>query len=143
MKINSFLSKKSNNRKFRQKISLPSGISIISLLLIIFLFTEACNRSPKPNQPLSKSYLLSHLSTKEKLEMLGGVVMSTKPISRLQIPSLRMNDGPVGVRWGHASAFPAGVALASTWDTAIVRKIGRGIGREVHAKEETLSLVPT
>jgi len=142
MKINSFLSKKSNDRKFRQKVLLPSGISIISLLLVLFLFTMACNRSAKPSQPLSKSYLLSHLSTKEKLELLGGVVMSTKPIPRLGIPSLRMNDGPVGVRWGRASAFPAAVALASTWDTVIVRKIGRGIGREVRAKGRNIILGP-
>ncbi len=110
MKINSFLSKKSKRRKFRQTHTLPPSISI-GLLLMVFFFTTACNRSKKPNQPLSKSYLLSHLNTKEKLELLGGVVMSTKPIPRLGIPSLRMNDGPVGVRWGHASAFPAGVSF--------------------------------
>ena len=138
---NFFLSKKSKGRKFRQRLTLPSGMSL-GLLLMVFFFVTACNRSLKPNQPLSKSYLLSHLNTKEKLELLGGVVMSTKPIPRLGIPSLRMNDGPVGVRWGHASAFPAGVALASTWDTAIVRKIGRGIGREVRAKGRNIILGP-
>ena len=141
MEKNFFLSKKSTGRKFRQRLTLPSGMSL-GLLLMVLFFVTACNRSLKPNQPLSRSYLLSHLSTKEKLELLGGVVMSTKPIPRLGIPSLRMNDGPVGVRWGHASAFPAGIALASTWDTAIVRKTGQGIGREVRAKGRNIILGP-
>ncbi len=136
-----FLSKKYKDKKFRQTPSLSRSVSI-GLLFMMLLFVAACNRSPKLNQPLSKSYLLSHLSTKEKIDLLGGVVMSTKPIPRLGIPSLRMNDGPVGVRWGHASAFPAGVALASTWDTAIVRKIGQGIGREVRAKGRNIILGP-
>ena len=140
MKKNFFLSKKTKGKKFRQILTLPLGMSI-GLLLIVFFFAAACNRSPK-SQLLSKSYLLSHLNTKEKLELLGGVVMSTKPIPRLGIPSLRMNDGPLGVRWGHASAFPAGIALASTWDTAIVRKTGQGIGREVRAKGRNIILGP-
>ena len=134
-------SKKAKSKKFRPALLLPSGVSI-GLLFMVFFFATACNHSPKSSQSPDKSYFLSHLSKKGKLEMLGGVVMSTKPIPRLGIPSLRMNDGPVGVRWGHASAFPSGVALASTWDTAIVRRTGQGIGREVRGKGRNIILGP-
>ena len=136
-----FISIKSKSRKFRQLLTLPSGVSI-GLLLMAFFVVSACNRSPRSNQPLSKSYLLSHLNTKEKLELLGGVVMSTKPIPRLGIPSLRMDDGPLGVRWGRATSFPSEIAMASTWDTAVVRKIGQGIGREVRGKGRNIILGP-
>ncbi len=135
------LSQKSKCKRFLQTFPFPLSPAI-SLFLIVFFFTAACTRSPKVNQPLSKSYLLSHLKPKEKLEMLGGCVMSTKSIPRLGIPSLRMDDGPLGVRWGHATSFPCGIALASTWDTAIVRKIGQGIGKEVRGKGRNIILGP-
>ncbi len=106
MKKNFFLSKKSKDREFRQLLPLPFGIAVSLLIMVLLSLAEACNRSPRVNQPLGKSYLLSHLNTKEKLELLGGVVMSTKPIPRLGIPSLHMDDGPLGVRWGPCYLFP-------------------------------------
>ena len=65
MKKKFFLSKKSKDRKFRQRLTLPSGVSIGLFLMVLFL-AAACNRSSKVSQSLSKSYLLSHLNTKEK-----------------------------------------------------------------------------
>jgi len=41
---------------------------------------------------------------------------------------------------GHATYFPSGIALASMWDTAIVRKVGQGIGKEVRGKGRNIIL---
>lgn len=109
---------------------------------IFLLLLSSCQDSTNQNDTHSKSYVLSNLTTKEKVDILGGVVMSTKPIPRLGIPSVRMNDGPVGVRWGRATSFPSAIALASSWDTALVRKIGQGIGREVRGKGRNIILGP-
>ncbi len=114
-------------------------------LLFSFLFLVAfssCQRTDNKQDKLSKAYLMSHLTTKEKIDLLGGVNMSTKPIPRLGIPSIRMDDGPLGARWGRSTSFPSGIALASTWDTTLVRKIGQGIGREVRGKGRNIILGP-
>ena len=109
---------------------------------LFFVFFTSCQRNVNKQDKLTKSYLLSHLTTKEKVDLLGGLNMGTKPIPRLGIPSIRMDDGPVGARWGRATSFPAGIALASTWDTTLVRKIGQGIGREVRGKGRNIILGP-
>ncbi len=86
--------------------------------------------------------LLSRMTLKEKLNMLGGTGFATKPIKRLGIPELRMSDGPLGVRWGKSTAFPSGTCLASTWDTSLIYKVGEAIGQELKGKGRDVILGP-
>jgi beta-glucosidase len=49
------------------------------------------------------------------------------------IPWIYMSDGPHGIRppnGGQATCFPADIALACTWDTALARIQGKAIGEE-------------
>lgn len=88
--------------------------------------------------------LLSQLTLEEKLSLLGGVDdFFTRPVERLGIPRLCMADGPAGVRnFGPATAFPAGIALAATWDPDLVNQAGRAIGLECRAKGVHILLGP-
>ncbi len=86
--------------------------------------------------------LLKRMTPEEKIDLLGGTGFATKPIERLGIPPLKMTDGPLGVRWGKSTAFPAGIAMASTWDTSIINKLGSAIGREVKGKGRDVILGP-
>ncbi len=105
--------------------------------------------------------LLSRMTLEEKVAMLSGSGwMESQPNPRLGIPSLKMADGPMGVRsWAGSSAltsapgstvlkvtstaFPAGVAMAATWDTDLVRREGRVIGQEMKALGRNMILGPT
>src|SRR5271156_6365217 len=62
--------------------------------------------------------LLGQLTAAEKIQLLGGVDgFYTHAVERLHFPRLKMSDGPVGTRNdGPTTAYPAGVALAATWD---------------------------
>src|ERR1700721_2906771 len=104
--------------------------------------------------------LLGRMTLQEKVAMLSGADwMQSVPNQRLGIPSIKMADGPIGIRsWAGPSsetkaevagkkvtttAFPAGVAMAATWDTDLLQSEGRAIGQEVKALGRDMILGPT
>ncbi|NLD72012.1 MAG: glycoside hydrolase family 3 protein, partial [Chloroflexi bacterium] len=88
--------------------------------------------------------LLARLTLQEKVSLLSGRdSWFTVPIERLGIQPLGMTDGPHGVRanrtgservQGTATCFPTGVAMAATWDPALIERVGEALA------EETLAL---
>ncbi|KAI1385483.1 beta-glucosidase [Hypoxylon trugodes] len=94
--------------------------------------------------------ILSKLTLDEKIDLLSGVdFWHTKAILRLGIPSLRMSDGPNGVRGSRlfngvpAACTPCGTGLAATWDEELIQEIGQLMGKEAIAKGASLLLGPT
>jgi beta-glucosidase len=94
--------------------------------------------------------LISQLTLEEKISLLAGADMwHTNPIERLGIPVLKVTDGPNGARgteetMGSTSVcFPAGIALAATWNTELVECVGQALGDETRAKGAHLLLGPT
>ena len=70
-------------------------------------------------------------------------------VERLGLPDLTMADGPAGVRVnrqdvhdGRATALPAPIALAATWDVALAQAYGDVIGAECFASGHNVSLAP-
>ncbi len=111
-----------------------------------------------PNLPADQRVqdLLGRMTLEEKVSMLAGAGwMESVAVPRLGIPSIRMADGPAGIRsWLGSSAisnsapftstaFPAGIALGATWDPAMARRVGKAIGQEVKAIGRDMILGPT
>lgn len=109
------------------------------------------------SQPVERrvSDLLGRMSTDEKIAMLAGDGwMTTTANPRLGIPALRMTDGSVGVRVqldegvpqppvpDRTTAFPAGIALAASWDPELVREVGAAIARDARALGRNMLLGP-
>jgi beta-glucosidase len=86
--------------------------------------------------------LLSQMTLEEKADMLSGTGFDSRPVPRLGIPSMKMADGPLGVRRGRSTAFPSGVAMAATWDPVLVGKVGRAIAVETRGKGLNVLLGP-
>ena len=89
-------------------------------------------------------------ATKDKVPGAAG---TTFAIPRLGIPSIVVSDGPAGVRIDsirkgivhktyYATAWPVATLLASTWDTAMVKKMGVAFGSEVHDYGVDIILAP-
>lgn len=87
--------------------------------------------------------LLQELTTEEKAALAAGTdFMYTNAIPRLDIPALRMSDGPHGLRVQSeggdngvtgsepATAFPTAATTASSWNPENTRKMGEAIGEE-------------
>jgi beta-glucosidase len=94
-----------------------------------------------PQEPQVRAWLAA-LTLDEKIALVAGTGFDTVGVPRLHIPALRMTDGPVGVRVGQATAFPAASLLAATFDPALVERVGGAIARETKGHGKNVILGP-
>lgn len=100
--------------------------------------------------------LLTELTLEEKAGLCSGFdFWTTKPVSRLGIPSARMADGPHGLRKENdedesvgakmsfpATAFPPAVNQASSWNPALIEKMGECLADQCKDQEVSTILGP-
>ncbi|MDR2377878.1 MAG: glycoside hydrolase family 3 C-terminal domain-containing protein [Bifidobacteriaceae bacterium] len=96
--------------------------------------------------------ILQALTLEEKAGLGSGLNDHfTKPVERLGIGSIEVEDGPHGLRRqlgddalarGQATCFPADVATASSWNPEVARRVGQAIGRECRAEGVSVILGP-
>jgi len=88
--------------------------------------------------------IMRPMTLEQKIDLIGGVDdFYIRGYESLGWPRLKMADGPMGVRnFGPATAYPAGIALAATWDPEMAQKIGAGLGRDARAKGVNFLLGP-
>ncbi|KAJ7489963.1 glycoside hydrolase family 3 protein [Mycena galericulata] len=96
------------------------------------------------------SVLVRKLTTNEKISLLGAPNWwNTTPIPRLNIPSIRMSDGPNGVRGSShfvaspSQCLPCATAMASTFDPELIHKVGGFLAAEAKCKSSVVLLAPT
>jgi len=94
--------------------------------------------------------LLAQLTLEEKVSMAAGSDRwCSTGVPRLGIPRFKMSDGPNGARGDlhggsrSAACFPAGVALAATWNPALIEAIGGALAEEAQSKGAHVLLAPT
>ncbi|KAM5353630.1 hypothetical protein ACJ41O_000280 [Fusarium nematophilum] len=94
--------------------------------------------------------ILKKLSLAEKVSLLAGIdFWHTKALPEHGVPSLRLSDGPNGVRGTKffngipAACFPCGTALGSTFNQDLLEEAGRKMGEEAIAKSAHVILGPT
>ncbi len=144
-----------------------NSVSVLFLTIIVALAAPAREVPASapykdPNVPVEQRVqdLLGRMTLEEKVSMLNGANwMESVAIPRLGIPAIKMADGPMGIRsWLGSSAitsapgakqtfsstaFPAGIAVAATWDPEIARQVGQAIGQEMKSIGRNMILGPT
>ncbi|WP_423818628.1 glycoside hydrolase family 3 C-terminal domain-containing protein [Salinimicrobium sp. TIG7-5_MAKvit] len=101
--------------------------------------------------------LINKLTLEEKSGMLhGNSKFTTAGVERLGIPALTMADGPLGIReeisrdsweplgWENdfATFYPAGGAVAATWNPDLAYTFGKSIGEEARDRSKDVLLAP-
>ncbi len=116
---------------------------ILFSVLFIFSCKSTYQDASKPIEERIKD-LLSKMTLEEKVSILSGDSsgFDTKGISRLGIPAIHLSDGPLGVRTGKATSFPAGVELAASWDTLLIGEVAKAEAIETKAKGKNYLLGP-
>ncbi|KGO78268.1 Glycoside hydrolase family 3 [Penicillium italicum] len=94
--------------------------------------------------------ILNQLTQDEKVALLtGDDFWHTVPIPRLGVPSIRVSDGPNGVRGTRffssvpAACLPCGTAIGATFDRDLAVEIGHMLAAEAKAKGAHVLLGPT
>lgn len=64
------------------------------------------------------------------------------PVDRLEIPALRFEDGPLGVKSSGGTAFPAALALGASFDDGLAVEFGKAVGAEARAHDVDVVLAP-
>ena len=111
-------------------------------LLVTMLHLTATSRADSDDDRARQ--ILAQMTLREKIDYLGGVhAMSIRPIPRLGLPEIRMSDGPLGVRQDKPSTrYPAGIALAASWDQALAEELGISMARDCRARGIHILLAP-
>jgi beta-glucosidase len=108
-------------------------------------------RISTPDREARIDRLLQAMTLEEQVALLAGESFwLTVPIERLKIPAIKVSDGPNGARGGgalvggvRAACFPVGIALAASWNTALVAEIGQALAEEALSKGARVLLAPT
>ena len=120
----------------------PLHSTLTVVLVLSILSTAATSSCGRKSVEGEVNVLLSKMTLQEKIDQLGGIGFETKTNKRLNIPPIKMTDGPAGVRWGKATAFPSPIALAASWDRDLLNRVGKAIAEEVKAKGRNSILGP-
>ncbi len=114
------------------------------LLLCTSLMTAQTGRYSPAEVDKRVDSILSRMTLEEKIDLLGGMRnMFIRPIDRVGVPALKMSDGPLGVRtWGPTTGYPAGIALAASWDPALAERVGASMGQDARARGVNFLLGP-
>ncbi|WP_433627320.1 beta-glucosidase [Halomicrococcus sp. NG-SE-24] len=95
--------------------------------------------------------LVDDLTLDEKIQLVHGVAPPegratgyVPGVERLGIPPLKLVDGPLGIRaeGESATAFPASISLASSWNPSLAREQGAAMAREAKAYDQDVLFGP-
>ncbi|KDQ29545.1 glycoside hydrolase family 3 protein [Pleurotus ostreatus PC15] len=93
---------------------------------------------------------LAKIPLPDKIKLLSGVGWwNTHAVPAAGLQSLRMSDGPNGVRGSQffngvpSSCFPSSTGLGSSFDVDLALRVGEALGVESHAKGCHVLLAPT
>lgn len=89
--------------------------------------------------------LVKQMTLEEKCALITGQQdgFYTAAVPRLGIPSVRMADGPQGVRNNtHSTYYPCGISLAASFNREVAHGVGTGIGWDASARGVRIMLCP-
>src|SRR4051794_5576953 len=93
---------------------------------------------------------LRHLSLDDKCVLVAGASSwRTHAFPDSGLPTIKMSDGPNGVRGERGGAqmtpsvvLPVGIAQGATWDPQLVERLGALLGQEARRKRAHVVLAP-
>ncbi|GAC1625478.1 MAG: glycoside hydrolase family 3 C-terminal domain-containing protein [Candidatus Acidiferrum sp.] len=132
------------NMRLRYRLILRAALTVLAALGATEWSEAQSVHAPPAEVEKRVEALLSKMTVEEKVTLIGGVNdFYIRALPRLGLPALRMSDGPLGVHdYGETTAYPAGIALAASWDTDLARRVGISMGKDARARGVHFILAP-
>lgn len=133
---------RNSTRGTDRRTFLKSGLAAAG---VVPLWLSSTETAAAQTDPLS---LIDQMSIKEKVYRVTGqygFIVETgyiPPNEDLGVPDVRLSDGPLGLRRGPQTAFPASILAASSFNYELVNQEGSAIGRESRANDQDVHLAP-
>ena len=121
--------------------------AVLSLLLVAQADPRPWMNPADPPEERARK-LVAAMTTEEKLGLFHGSCKgytgNVCGIDRLSVPQQKFEDGPQGFRGssGTSTAWPAGLPVAASFDTALMRRWGAAMGDEFYRKGANVQLGP-
>ena len=125
--------------------------TILAAGLMLAMAITAAGQAPSVTEQdkARAAALVAQMTLDEKIDLISGKVdgFRTYAVERLGIPSIRMADGPQGVRNIdgkniQSTFYPCGISAAATWNREVVHEMGAGIGCAAKAHGVQIMLGP-
>ncbi|MGR9277950.1 glycoside hydrolase family 3 C-terminal domain-containing protein (plasmid) [Rhizobium leguminosarum] len=95
--------------------------------------------------------ILDKMTLEEQVSLLSGAdFWTTVPVERLDVPKIKVTDGPNGARGAgslvggvKATCFPTAIALGATWNPDLVERMGVALAHQAKSKGAAVLLAPT
>nr|WP_319473915.1 glycoside hydrolase family 3 C-terminal domain-containing protein [uncultured Cohaesibacter sp.] len=95
--------------------------------------------------------ILHKMTSDEQASLLAGAdFWTTHAVPRLDVPKIKVSDGPNGARGAGAlggevtsNCFPCGIALGASWNQKALYQVGAALAEEAKAKKASVLLAPT
>ncbi len=120
-------------------------VLLVALPGLILLPAQAPGQQKSPDEiDRQAEALLGKLTLAQKVDLIHGINgMFIPAMPSIGLPSLKMSDGPMGVRtWGPTTGYAIGIGLAATWDTKLAKRVGVSLGRDARARGVNFLLGP-
>lgn len=117
---------------------------LLSLFILAAGFAQAQIKISEQDREKAAS-MVKQMTLEEKCALIAGQYdgFHTAAIDRLGIPSVRMADGPQGVRnKTNSTYYPCGISLAASFNREIAHGVGTGIGWDASARGVRIMLCP-
>lgn len=125
------------------------------LLAVLAVYSCAALKGPPSDNDWTvaiqkaKSFV-GNLTLEEKVNLATGIgwnngpcVGNTPALSRVKFPGFCLEDSPTGVRFvDKASAFPAAINAATTWNRTLIYERAAAMGAEFRGKGVNVALTP-
>lgn len=123
--------------------NLRRAVAVLAFLLCSLSFVA--QTKPTPGEVEKRvDAIVAKMTLEEKIDYISGVRdFYVRAMPNLNLPALKMSDGPIGVRnYGPSTTYAAGIGLAATWNPDLAQKVGAGIGRDARARGVHFMLGP-
>ena len=129
---------------------------LLALLLTVALGACSSSGTADEGAALERQLdeLLSQMTFEEKIAQMAGDsglflpegerLWNVPGVERLDIPPLKLADGPRGVGTAEgATTFPVGMCRGATWEPETEQRVGAAMGQELRAIGGNVLLAPT